>query len=340
MSKGIIVAGNLLVDALKEIDVYPEHSHLTSIRKMSRATGGLCCNCALDLARLDPDLPITAVGVAGDDEYGRFIRAEMGKCPNISLEHVRTGGATSFTDVMYDRANRTRTFFTYRGASDELCPADFDFDKLQGDLIHIGYILLLAGLDAPDAEYGTAMARVLADAKAHGIATSIDLVSEEGDRYAAVVAPALKYADYCVINETEAERITGVSLTTGDGCVVPERAFEALDKLLRMGVARRAVIHSRNESLGVEAGGARARVPSIDLPRAAIAGTTGAGDAFCSGMLYASWKGMDLDGSMRFATAVATASLLTPGASDGILTYEQTLAFGAEYTARYGEVRL
>lgn len=340
MKNGMIIAGNLLVDALKEIDVYPEHSRLTSIRKVSRATGGLCCNCALDLARLDPELPITAVGVVGDDDYGRFIREAMGACPNISLEHVRTAGATSFTDVMYDRTNRTRTFFTFRGASDGLVPSDFDFDVLKGEILHAGYMLLLAGLDAPDAEYGTAMARVLADAKAHGIATSVDLVSEESDRYAAVVAPALKYTDYCVINETEAERITGITLTADNGSVIPGRAFEALDALCAMGVARRAVIHSRNESLGVEPGGARVRVPSIDVPRSAIAGTTGAGDAFCSGMLYAAWRQMDLEQSMRFATAVATASILTPGASDGILTYDQTLAFADEYIARYGEVRL
>lgn len=338
MNKGIILAGNMLVDALKDIDVYPEHSKLTSIRRVSRALGGLLCNCALDIAALDKDIPITAVGVVGDDDYGRFILDTLGKKKNISLENVKITGATSFTDVMCDKTNNTRTFFTFRGASSELTPADFDFDKLDADILHIGYILLLDGLDAKDEEYGTAMARVLADAQRHGIATSIDVVSEESDRYKDIVVPALKYTDYCVINETETERITGIKMTKDDGNIDPAAAEKAIETLRKLGVGRWIVIHSRNESYGADTDGKIVRVPSIDIPRSIIAGTTGAGDAFASGILYAAYREMGLEDAMRFATACATSSLLTPGASDGILTYEQTLAFGEDYISKYGEV--
>ena len=339
MKNGMIIAGNMLVDALKDVDVYPEHSHLTTIRRVRRALGGLVCNCALDLARLDRELPITVVGAIGDDDNGRFIREVMGRYPNISLDRVKVTGQTSFTDAMCDLTNRTRTFFTFRGASGELVPSDFDFSKLPGDILHIGYMLLLDGLDAPDPEYGTAMARVLASAKAAGKLTSVDLVSEESDRYRTIVPPALKYTDYCVINETETERITGISISRSGGYLDETAAHEALDRLFEMGVSRRAVIHSRNESVGSD-GKNYARVPSIDIPREIIAGTTGAGDAFCSGVLYGTYRGMELAEAMQFATAVATASLLEPGASDGVLTYDQTVAFRREYINRYGEVRL
>ena len=338
MNKGIILAGNMLVDALKDVDVYPEHSKLTSIRRVSRALGGLLCNCALDIAALDREIPITAVGVVGDDDYGHLILDTLGKKKNISLENVKITGATSFTDVMCDMTNRTRTFFTFRGASSELTPADFDFDKLEGDILHIGYILLLDGLDAKDDEYGTAMARVLADAQAHGIATSIDVVSEESDRYKDIVVPALKYTDYCVINETEAQRITGLPLTREDGNIDPDMVGKVISALRELGVGRWIVIHSRNESYGADTDGSLVRVPSINIPRSIIAGTTGAGDAFASGILYGAYREMSLEEAMRFATACATSSLLTPGASDGILTYEQTLAFGEDYLSKYGEV--
>ena len=131
LTNGMIIAGNMLVDALKDVDVYPEHSHLTTIRRVKRALGGLVCNCALDLARLDRELPITVVGAIGDDDNGRFIREVMGRYPNISLDGVKVTGQTSFTDAMCDLTNRTRTFFTFRGASGELVPSDFDFPRFR-----------------------------------------------------------------------------------------------------------------------------------------------------------------------------------------------------------------
>ncbi|MDR3644712.1 MAG: hypothetical protein P4M02_06525 [Clostridia bacterium] len=48
---GIAVAGNLLIDYHKEIDVYPAASTLTTIRRVSASPGGAVCNCAIDLAQ-------------------------------------------------------------------------------------------------------------------------------------------------------------------------------------------------------------------------------------------------------------------------------------------------
>ncbi|MDD6266134.1 MAG: carbohydrate kinase family protein [Clostridia bacterium] len=340
MEKGIIIAGNIIVDALKDIDVYPEHSKLTTIRRVHKSMGGLVCNCAKDLAKIDSEMPISAVGVIGDDDYGKYIRSEFAKYPNISLDCVRVAGETSFTDAMCDIKNNTRTFFTYRGASDTLCPEDFDFTKLKGKILHAGYILLLEGLDTADNEYGTKMARVLATAKENGIKTSVDVVSEESDRYKSLVVPALKYTDYCTINETEAQRITGIELSDVNGKLIPEKVAKAEKALFEMGVCEWTVIHSRDASYGMDRDGNFETVPSIDIPRSMIKGTTGAGDAFCSGILYGAYRNMNISEAMKFATAVATISLTTPGASDGILSYEEILKFGEENKAKYGEVKL
>jgi sugar/nucleoside kinase (ribokinase family) len=42
-----------------------------------------------------------------------------------------------------------------------------------------------------------------------GIATSIDVVSEDSDRFPQIVKPALKYTDYAILNEFEAGKTTG-----------------------------------------------------------------------------------------------------------------------------------
>ena len=337
MKNGIILAGNMLVDALKDIDVYPAHSNLTTIRRVSKAIGGLVCNCGLDLAILDPDMPVRVMGVIGHDDNGRLIEDTFAKYPNIDTSGIRYSGETSFTDVMCDTSNATRTFFTYRGSASEFGPDDFDFDKIKGDILHAGYILLLDTMDEEDPEYGTKMARVLHDAQAHGIKTSIDVVSEEGDRFARLVSPALKYTDYCIINENEAQRITGVELIR-DGKVAEENIEKACKALFDIGVESWVVIHSRAAAWGMTKDGSVEKVASINIPKSMIKGTTGAGDAFAAGVLLGAYREMSLKDAMILGTATANSSILESGASDGIMNYDKTMEFYHKALEEYGEM--
>ena len=338
MKKGIIVAGNMIVDFLKEIDVYPEHSKLTTIRSISRSCGGLLCNCAIDIAKLDPETPVYAVGVTGTDDSGDYVISKLTEQPNIDVSRIIRKGETAFTDVMYDSSNRTRTFFTYRGANALLDGDCFDFCGFEDSILHIGYILLLDALDEPDEEYGTAMARVLARARTAGVHTSIDLVSEESNRYRSLVPPSLKYTDYCIINETEASKITGIDIHGENGGIDSEKIMTACLALRGMGVSEWVIIHSRDASYGLDKDGSFHIVPSVDIPREMIKGTTGAGDAFASGALYAAHKGMDIRSAMITATAVASCSLLVPGATEGILSYKAALDKYYEFKEKFGEV--
>ena len=328
----------MIVDFLKEIDVYPEHSKLTTIRSISRSCGGLLCNCAIDLAKLDPDLPVYAIGITGEDDSGSYVLEKLAAQPNIDTSRIERRGETAFTDVMFDSTNRTRTFFTYRGANALLDADCFDFEGFAGSILHIGYILLLDALDEPDDEYGTVMARVLAKAKAAGVRTSIDLVSEESDRYGRLVPPALKYTDYCVINETEASKITGLDIKSASGGLDREKIKKVCGALKGMGVSEWVIIHSRDASYGLDADGGFYVVPSVDIPGSMIKGTTGAGDAFASGALYGAYRGMSIKEAMTVATAVASCSLLVPGATEGILPYPEAMAKLDEFKNDFGDV--
>ncbi|MBQ0102216.1 MAG: carbohydrate kinase family protein, partial [Firmicutes bacterium] len=73
------------------------------------------------------------------------------------------------------------------------------------------------------------------------------------------------------------------------------------------------------------------RMDSIDIPRSLIVGTTGAGDAFCSGALYAAYKGMSLEEGMYFATGVASTSLFAAGASESVTDYQGVLDLMKQY---------
>ena len=324
--KGIAVAGNMIVDLLYPINGIPKPGELTTITAdAARTTGGFLCNDIVDLAKLDPTMPLVALGRVGDDAEGKFIRQKMAECKNIDMQFVKTEGTTSFTLVMADEITKQRTFYHNRGGNAKFNEADIPWDQLDVDMLMVGYILLLDALDEEDTQYGTKMAKLLAEAQRRGIKTSIDVVSEAGDRFRKLVCPALKYTDYCVINEVEASASTGIELRTEDGALIKENMPAALKKLKELGVSTWAVIHCPEIGIGLDENDNLVEVPSLKLPAGWIAGTVGAGDAFCSGVLYGAWKGMDLKSAIELGTASAVCSLSQPGATEGMRTVEEAM---------------
>lgn len=321
MKKGICCAGNILVDITYPIETWPKQNELTHITEgIQNSTGGSVCNTITDLARLDPNLPLVASGFAGHDAEGEFVLQELGKYPNINLDMIRRDGRTSFTAVMSNNQTKERTFFQYAGANAGYGEEHIDWDRLDVDIFHIGYILLLPHLDEPDAVYGTKMAKLLHRAQEQGMKTSIDVVSEAGDRFARLVTPALKYSDYCVINELEAQQTTGIQLRSDDGTLHMENMEAALRKLKELGVSTWAVIHCPEVGCGLDENGTYFEVPSLKLPKGYIKGTVGAGDAFCAGILYAAETELPLHQALKLGACAAAASLGEVGASDGVKT--------------------
>lgn len=330
--KGIAVAGNLIIDKLYPVAGMPGLGQLTTIGEdMTQASGGAVCNVVMDLAKLDPALPLAALGRVGTDEEGEFLLAAMRRHPNIDVSQVKREGRTSFTIVMADDVTKQRTFFQYRGANAHFCEADIDFAALNADILHIGYILLLDTLDDAHEEFGTNMACLLRSAKRHGIRTSIDVVSEAGDRFHRVVPPALKYADYCIINEFEAQATTGITLRTDSGTLIVDQVPRALELLKTMGVSRWAVIHCPEGGYGLDENGDFVAVPSLRLSKEEIAGTVGAGDAFCAGVLYAAWRNESIEEAIRLGNASAACSLTAIGATEGMRRADEVRRFAEQY---------
>ena len=324
--KGIAVAGNMLVDMLYPIHGFPKPGELVTITgELSRSTGGCVCNDIIDLAALDPMLPLTAVGRVGHDEAGEFVLNKMRPWKNVNLDQVKKEGTTSFTLVMADEISKQRSFYQCRGANAAFCESDIDWENLNAEILHIGYILLLDALDEPDDRYGTKMARLLHTAQEKGIKTSIDVVTEAGDRFQRIVTPALKYTDYCIINESEAQNVTGVKLVNEAGKPIFENMQAALKRMKALGVSSWAVIHCPEGGFGLDENDQYVEIPGVKLPHDYIKGSVGAGDAFCAGVLYGAWKGMTLAESIEMGTAAAVCSLSEPGATEGMRSAEETM---------------
>jgi sugar/nucleoside kinase (ribokinase family) len=332
---GILCAGNWIIDHVKIIDVWPREETLANIISEEQGTGGSAYNVLVDLARFGLGIPLAGLGLVGDDESGRAIR-EHARRLRIDDRLLRTvpGVPTSYTDVFTVRSTGKRTFCHNRGANALLGPQHFPAAGIDSRLVNIGYLLLLDGMDAEDREYGTAAARVLARLREAGITTSIDVVSEDSDRFARIVTPALVHADYATINEIEAGRTTGHDLRPSGGRL--DRAAIALSarEFLRRGVKRRVVIHAPELVHALDASGEECWQPTHRVPQEEIAGTVGAGDAFLAGVLVGIHEGWPIEKSLRFANAAAVSCLRHPTTTEGVVSAEEIWRIAEKYPLR------
>lgn len=303
MEKGITIAGNIVLDRNKYIDRYPEEGALVHIKRTESNFGGCVCNTAANLSQIQRQ-NIHAVGVVGSDSEGHTVFDFFSKY-EINSEQVSiiNGQNTSTVDVYVNEIKHKRTFF-----------ANLDVNHLFGSshiacktaYFHIGYVLLLPYLDAVE-DGAPRLAKLLKRIQEQGVNTSIDLVTDESDRYQQVVVPTLKYVNYLIINEIEAQRISGVNVFTKNKLDV-EKLKKAAIKIKALGVNDLVVIHAPEMGL-IYDGNTFEMVNSLVLPNDFIKSSVGAGDGFCAGVLHGIMHGYSYDKTLRLASCVAAGVL-------------------------------
>lgn len=334
MQKGIAVCGNIYVDYIKMIDMFPREGMLTQIREQKQGVGGCVCNTGIALARLDGSVPIKAVGCIGQDDAGRFILGAFAE-HGIDTSGIRriADQPTAFTDVMTAVKNNTRTFFSTSGVNAQFDIADIDYDHLDAARFHIGYALLLAKMDLPDPDYGTRMARALHLAQQRGMKTSLDVVSEEGERFIQVVTPALPYCNDLIVNEIEAGRVAGVDPRDEQGRISRKRLEQICTVLFEKGVNDHVVVHCPEVGCLMDRQGKCYFYDSLRLPEGYIKGTVGAGDSFCAGVLYGLYQGYEPEALLKLATCTAAANLSSADSVRGVGRVEEVLKLADLYGA-------
>lgn len=316
---GIAVAGSVLVDKINEIKAYPQSGELTQIVNLQKAVGGCVPNVGLDLKKICPNMDIKAIGKIGDDEDGAYVSEVLRQGGvDVSGLVVSKEDSTSFTEVM-SVINGQRTFFTYPGTSADFGYDDIDFENLNTRILQLGYFLLLEKVDQGDGLL------ILKKAQEMGIKTSIDLVSENSDRYS-LVLPCLPYTDYLIINEMEAGKLTGMEPTD-------ENLKAIAFRLKELGVKEKVVIHKPDFAVCLSHDEYTV-VNSYSLPEGYIKGTTGAGDAFCAGTLVGIYKGWSDQEILEFASACAVMALGTADATSGLITEAEIKEYCKQFKRR------
>jgi sugar/nucleoside kinase (ribokinase family) len=220
-----------------------------------------------------------------------------------------------------------RTFFHQRGANALLGPEHFELKHSKARIFHLGYLLLLDRLDTLDDAGHTPASYLLENARTHGFLTTVDLVSEDSDRFRQIVSPSLPFIDVLFANEYEAARLTQLSPEEGNVWVLMEQAAR---RLLDMGVQGWVVLHCTQGALAMSREH-RYYQPSVRVPKAVIKGAAGAGDAFAAGVLLGLHDETPMPEALQLGVCAAAASLTEASCSDGLKSREEVLRLGSQW---------
>lgn len=335
MRNGIACGGNWVLDRIKMCDEFPRSGMLTIVHSEELRPGGAPPNILADLAKMQTKIPLSGFGLLGEDEEGRFLRDYLRNL-NITISDVQTDkkNHTSTTDVFTKKTTGERIFFHFKGTNAHFGPEHIPIGKINSKIFHLAYLLILDRFDAPDPAFGTVAARFLSDLQKEGIETSIDLVSEESDRFSSVVPSVLPFADYIIINEVEASKITGIEIRKKDESIDRISLFESIKKMNRLAPESLIAIHMPEGAAVLEKNGTYSTFGSPILPKGFIVSAVGAGDAFCAGMLLGLHEQWALAKCVQLGMAAATASLSQSGASDGITNITEMLANYSRFSLR------
>ncbi len=300
---GVIITGELNVDIiLSDLNAFPALGKEVLAGNMEVVLGSSAAICAAGLAKLGAS--VTFVGIVGDDEYGRFVRRELERL-GVHTEAIRTDpsvrtGATVSLVYKGDRA-----LVTHLGSIAALRAADVPPDLLRRHRhLHVSSYYLQKNLQPglPD---------LFRRARAQGLTTSLDVgFDPDEDWQRERVFDLLAQVDIFLPNEVEATALAGTEDV--------EEAARALARHVRGWVV---VKRGARGALAVSATDERVSVPAFPVQ---VVDTTGAGDSFNAGFIYAyALQKMPVEEALRFAAACGALSTTGVGGTAAQPTAEE-----------------
>ncbi len=331
--QGITASGNWIIDRTKIVDDYPPQDGLCNILSTYAANGGAPYNVLKALSKMGFQSPLKGIGVIGNDAEGELILNDCKEHKIQTTELFKTSlSNTSYTDVMTSQKTGRRTFFHYRGANALLDLEHFNVNNMDCKIFHLGYLLLLDKLDSYLGNSKvTRASQLLGLIQKKGIKTSVDLVSENSNRFIKIIPSSLPFVNYLFLNEYEAEKITGVQCLCDNGLSDISRLQKAAKVLLDMGVQDYVFLHYPSGAIAIDKNKTITIQKSLRIPSELIKGTSGAGDAFTAGVLYGLHEDYSVKKTLQIGVATAAASLFHQSCSESILPINRSLDLITKY---------
>jgi sulfofructose kinase len=285
----VVGIGLNAVDYLCRVPRYPVPGEKLRMTGFTRQGGGQVATALVALSRWG--LRTKYVGNVGDDEHGRLSLSLL-RDEGIDLSHARVvdGASSQFAVILVQDDTGERTILWDRDARIRIRPEDLPLDAIRG-----ARALLLDGHDVPAS---IAAARA---ARREGVPIVLD-----AEKIQDGTLELLGLCDHIVAASGFARRLEP-GLDAPEGTRMIHRKFSPRTATVTLG---------EQGAVGFD-GEAIVRVPAIPVT---AADTTGAGDVFHAGFLYALLAGKPFPDILAFGNTAAGLSCRETGGRAGIPT--------------------
>ncbi|SDL14557.1 ribokinase [Aliiruegeria lutimaris] len=289
MSGKIVILGVFVADTAYRAERQPRMGETILGHSFALGPGGKGSNQAVAAAMAGGEVHfVSRLGIDPFADMARATWAKAGVIPEI------TEDAESYTGAAYifvEQGSGNNAIIVAPGAAGRIAVSDIE---ARADLIRSADVFVTQ-LEQPMA----AAYRALEVARSGGVRTILNPAPA-----AEIPAEMLALCDYVTPNESEAEGITGIAVTSVSD------AERAADALLEKGVGAAIITLGEN--------GALYRDPrqTVHVPAFRVGDvveTTGAGDAFNGALAAALARGVDAIVAVRFGCAAAGISVTRPG---------------------------
>lgn len=296
VGKPVVILGVFVADTAYRADRQPRMGETILGNSFKLGPGGKGSNQAVAAGRLGADVTfLTRLGVDAFADMAKHTwRAAGVKSAAVDTPDSYTGAAYIFVE----EGSGNNAIIVSPGAAMLISPEDIE--------AHAG-LIRSAGVFVTQLEQPVdAALKALEIARGAGVTTILNPAPA-----ASLPDRIYSLCDYLTPNETEAEGLTGIKVSSIDD------ARRAADSLLATGVGtvivtlgeKGALLHSRARSEHVDA-----------VAAGPVVETTGAGDAFNGGLAAALAKGVEPLEAVRFACAVAGISVTRHGTAPSMPT--------------------
>ena len=288
-------------------------------RPFDLRAGGHAVNVAIDVVKLGYPGRVYSVGAVGDDSFGRFlVEAVKGVGAEARVEVV---GEPTARNLIIALRGEDRRFHVYRGANTKLSSSHVE--RVLKSVMPERLYMAVGFSQALDRE----APRLLEEARRAGVEVILVDPAYTEPQSVEALKRVLNLADAIHLNEIELRMLTGA-----------ENVEEGLKRL--SGITRALIAVTGSWGVVARLGDMVVWQHNYAVE---VLDPTGAGDAFCAGLLMVMAPGMDLEGlveALAWAQAAAAAAVSSVGATEGVDRVRVEGLFKSQYERVVGSSRI